>query len=716
MRTHIQVWKVSQCLAAAALLGGLLPAAMAANDAIDFELEEVTVTATKVQTNLQKTPMSIGVVSGDDIRQSGKSNLGQILQDVAGVEVQTAGNFGYYFWVRGIGSSPTFGQDPAVTTSINGVFQQMAQSTRGSFYDIDRVEVSRGPQSTLNGRNAMGGSVSVITAEPKLDYEASASFGTGSYDLLNGQGVLNAPFFGNRMAIRASVTAEKRDGYLSNGTSDSDLASANDTFKLILSGELQKTGGFGVGTADAGFVVPNQTATFGRGRYCRNLAECASAVITQPANVAGTAGPGFASLPTIPDFYQSFVPNQPYSRNFRSTQFYADLSWSTKWGEIWFQPTLVHSEARDFNTTFSLLTYAQWAERVLRLRPTATNPTWTTEKQDQLARGLATGINWNHLDQKQQTFELKFSSPEGSRLKWLAGLYTFSNKEKVRVSVTAGGTAGVFSTDAFGGPTPVPYCITPSSITAAAPLGAGCTTTNIPTDAVAVIPSLGTNPSLGEVNSIIRPGIDPSRKTTDQSIYGQITWPFTEQMRLTAGARYTKEEKSRDAEPSRNFYRPDDNTANPGQTNGTATAAFVTGPLVATANSWKILDYRATFERDFGERSMAYGSLSSGYRGGSFQNLPVAGSFNMRSGFSNTFNPEKLVSLEFGWRSDLFDDRLRANFSVYSYSYKDYQFNYNALVFSNQDPDALIAYTANVGNARSYGADIELRYLPTSSA
>lgn len=692
-----------------------------------FELTEVVVTATKTETNLQKTPISIGVVDGETIRESGKSNLAQILQDVAGVEAQTAGNFGYYFWVRGIGSSPTFGQDSAVTTSINGVFQQMAQSTRGSFYDIDRVEVARGPQSTLNGRNAMGGSVSVITAEPKLEFEASASAGVGSFDLMNGQGVLNAPFFGDKMAIRASVTSEKRNGYLSNGTSDSDLESGrfrwlikpNDDFKLILSAELQKTGGTGVGTADAGFVIPNQTTDFTLGRYCRTLTECANAVVTQPAAVAGTAGPGFSSLPLIDNYYTSFVPNQPYSRQFRSTQYYLDLNWNLGFADLYFQPTFMHAEAKDFNTTFSLLQYAQWAERVLRLRPTATNPTWTAQRQDELARGLATGINWNHLDQKQKTFELKLSSHADSKLKWLGGLYYFENREKVRVSVTAGGTTGAYSTDAFGGPTPVSFCSTPGTgVTAAAPFGTGCSAAgagSIPADATAIIPSLATLPSLGDVNSIIRPGIDPSRKTTDKAAYAQITVPFNDTLRATVGGRYTREEKSRDSEPSRNFYRPDDNTANPGQTNGTATNAFVTGPLIATANTWNVFDYRATVEKDLGadSASMVYGSVSTGYRGGTFQNLPVAGTQNMRPGFSNIYDPEKLTSFEVGVRSDLFNKRLRANLSVYHYMYKDYQYTYNALVFNNQDPDALIAYTTNVGDATSDGADFDLRYILT---
>lgn len=729
--------------------GGLLPLALSSTAfaqsgaSSGFELEEITITATKRETSLQETPISITALEGEDIQKSGRTSLAQILQNVAGVEANTAGNFGQYFWIRGIGSSPTFGQDSAVTVSVNGVFQQMAQSARGSFLDVDRVEVARGPQSTLNGRNALGGSVSIIGAEPKLDYEGTATVGAGNLHDLNGQLVLNAPI-GEIMAVRGAMSMEKRDGLLSNGTTDTDVLAGrlrwmikpSDAFKLILSADVQRTGGKGIGSADSGLIIPNQTTAFGLGRTCYTAAQCATAVQTIGAS-AGQAGAGFSSLPYVQNNYTSYAASDPYSRKFKSNTFYADLTWDLGFAQLYVQPTYMQSDAIDFNSTFSLLNYAQWAERINRLHgatPPATSAapvatqcgpagticnTWSTERIEQLARVLASGINWNHLRQDQKTFEARLSSPADSKLDWLGGLYYFRNDEKVRTSVTAGGTNGVYSLDAFGGPTPVNYCSTPSTASGTAPFGTGCAAIGgipagafsgsvaIPNDATGVVRSFSTDPGLMDALSSFRAGIDPRRYTTDYAGYAQVKYPFTDDLRLTVGGRYTRETKWRAAEPARNTYRVDNGIA------GTATGVLQSAPMLEQKITWNIADFRATLDYNITPESMVYGSVSTGFRGGAFQNLPVDANNVLLPGFKNYYDPEKLISYEIGSRNDFFGKRLRLNASAYYYDYRDYQYQYNALIYTGQDPDALIAYTTNVGKASSYGIDLESRFLLT---
>ncbi|MGC3980865.1 MAG: TonB-dependent receptor [Steroidobacteraceae bacterium] len=683
-----------------------------------FTLEEITITATKRETSLQDTPISVAAISGEDIQKSGRTTLAQILADVSGVEANTAGNFGTYFWVRGIGSSPTFGQDAAVTMSVNGVFQQSAQSTRGTFYDIDRVEVARGPQSTLQGRNSLGGSITVVTAEPKMTYESEGTIGIGDHNLFNAQGMLNMPL-NEVMALRGSFSTEKRDGWLSNGNSDSDtlagrlryMIKPSDDLKLIFSAEVSKTGGAGVGSAVTGLYVPNQVNEIPLGRYCRNVDECAGAIVAGGMSTA--PGATFNNLPQLNNFYTSFDAASPYSRKFKSSTYYMDLNWNLGFANLYLQPTFVHTNIVDYNQNFSMLSYVTWSEAVNRLQPG-----WSIERREQLAQGLSTSLNWNHLVQDQKTFELRVSSPDENKLQWLGGLYYFENKEKVRVSVTAGGMAGVYTAGA-----PTPYCITPSTVTAALPFGGGCTLTSIPTDASAVIRDIYTDPSLANIFDI-RSGIDPNRYARDYAAYGQVVYPFTDDLKLTVGGRYTKEKKWRAAEPNRSFYNANDNS--PG-----TTGIAISGPLEAFQVSWNIFDYRATLDYHFTPDNMVYGSISTGFRGGAFQNFPP-GAFQGTyvnagvttpwtavstpiPGFRNYYDPEKITSFEVGTRNDLLNKRLRLNASAYFYDYKDYQYSYAAFLYADQDPQSTVTYITNAGKATAYGADIESHYVVTNN-
>ncbi|MGC3980866.1 MAG: TonB-dependent receptor [Steroidobacteraceae bacterium] len=662
-----------------------------------FTLEEITITATKRETDLQKTAMSITALDGEEIEKSGKSNLAQILQDTAGVTANTAGQFGYYFWVRGIGSSPTFGQDAAVTTSVNGVFQQTAQSSRGTFYDIGRVEVARGPQSTLNGRNALGGSIAVITAEPKLEYEASGTVGIGNYHLLNSQGMLNAPLPGGISALRLAFSTEKRDGYISNGSNDSDveagrlrwLIQPSDDLKIILSADRQKSAGRGVGQSATGMFLPTETTEFSLGRYCRTVLECAGAVTP-----TGGAAAGFNSLPFVDSAYTTFNPRDPVSRQFTSTSYYGELNWDLGGAQLYVQPAWQKTDVLNYNHNFNNRDYALWSARVQ-----AQQPGWTNERKEQFARALATSLGFDRMIQEQKTFEVRISSPADSKLQWLGGLYYFNNKEATRTSMAAGGNAGVY-TAASG----APFCITSAGVTAATPFGSGCGTgtTGIPADAIAVIRNASTDPTLADWD-VIAP-FDPRREVTDYAGYAQLTYPIRDDLRLTGSSRYTRETKWRGYDPQRNYNRDDGNPASSG--------IFTTFSIPETEITWNNLDYRVTVDYDLAESSMIYASISTGFRGGGFLNIAATG---LRPGFKNYYDPEKLTSYEIGTRNDFMNKRLRVNATAYYYDYTDYQYTYNALVFADQDPQSSTAITINAGDSKSYGAELETRFLLTET-
>ena len=217
----------------------------------EFTLEEITVTAQKREENQQKVPMAMSVISADDINTLGKSNLDEILSDIPNAVISKA-NDGLRISLRGIAddTQTNHGQSvsmPTVALNMDGVFSNRKDTGSGLF-DMERVEVLYGPQSTLYASNSPGGIVNVVTANPKLDkYEVSGLVEYGNYNLLHTEGAMNAPISG-KVAVRAAFQTSIHDGYLSNGGMDEDMKSARlrllyqpaEELSFVLTGEISK--------------------------------------------------------------------------------------------------------------------------------------------------------------------------------------------------------------------------------------------------------------------------------------------------------------------------------------------------------------------------------------------------------------------------------------------------------------------------------------------
>ena len=230
-------------------------------------LPDIIVTAQKSASTAQKTPISIAVVSGNELRAQASTSLDDVLKNVRGVEVQGAGR-GLQLAIRGIGSDlpPGVGEG-AVSTNFDGVYNLRAESGQLGYFDVDRVEVLRGPQSTLYGRNATGGVVNIISADPILnDTSARVTIGAGNYDLLQGEAAANISR-SDTVAARIAITSINRDGYLSDGRDDQVGTAARLKLlfqptadaRIILGVEGTKIGGRGPGQVDqASFNAGNK--------------------------------------------------------------------------------------------------------------------------------------------------------------------------------------------------------------------------------------------------------------------------------------------------------------------------------------------------------------------------------------------------------------------------------------------------------------------------
>ena len=182
-------------------------------------LGEIVVTAQKRSENIQKTALAIEVLSGDELRSAGVTQADDLTKLATGV--QAAGGTTAQIYIRGVGDfGVTATANPAVVTSIDGVAISRPQAIGGNFFDLERVEILKGPQGTLYGRNASGGAVNLITAAPRLGETGGfIEANIGSYDQRGLEGAVNLGV-GDNAAVRASFQVNDRDGYLSDRTDD----------------------------------------------------------------------------------------------------------------------------------------------------------------------------------------------------------------------------------------------------------------------------------------------------------------------------------------------------------------------------------------------------------------------------------------------------------------------------------------------------------------
>jgi iron complex outermembrane receptor protein len=186
----------------------------------------ITVTAQRREETLQDAAIAINAATGEDLIRSGVTDASGLNKIAPSLYVSTGGGANAGYFVRGVGNFTNNGYTaPAVAFNIDGVYMGRPSSTIASFLDVNRVEVLKGPQGTLYGRNATGGAINVIPNTPRLGlFEGEVSAQYGNYDAYELTGVINVPV-AETIATRFAASYSDRDGYFSDGTgSAEDLA------------------------------------------------------------------------------------------------------------------------------------------------------------------------------------------------------------------------------------------------------------------------------------------------------------------------------------------------------------------------------------------------------------------------------------------------------------------------------------------------------------
>jgi iron complex outermembrane receptor protein len=235
MRRHIRSMSYKPLVTVASVCAGacLAGSALAAEDAI---ITEVVVTAQKREQNLQDVSIAVSALSGEDMTKAGMTMIEDIHERVPNLNISTAkGESKLRLFIRGVGQNDALAiADPGVGMYVDGVYYTRVTNLSFALNDIERVEVLRGPQGTLFGKNTIGGAINVITRDPQSVPELELGVGVGSWDRQALNMKVNGPLIEDRVLGRLSAQFDRHDGWATN---------RYDGRKLMRSQEIAVSGG-----------------------------------------------------------------------------------------------------------------------------------------------------------------------------------------------------------------------------------------------------------------------------------------------------------------------------------------------------------------------------------------------------------------------------------------------------------------------------------------
>jgi iron complex outermembrane recepter protein len=252
---------------AIAVMAVLQAYAAGAYAADEVEVDEVLVTAQRRSEAIERTPVAVSVIGAEALQRNAIVSESDLVAAAPGLLVkagQSSNQINYS--LRGQTVDAFSSSRPSVLPYVNEV--QIGGSGASSFYDLQSVQVLKGPQGTLFGRNATGGAVLLTTAKPTDEFEGSGSVRFGNYSLVNVQGMLNLPLVADKVLLRVAANYEKSDGFQDNlftGETNGDVDRKNarisltfkgDTFTNDLVIDYGKSGGNNIGSVVYNILPP----------------------------------------------------------------------------------------------------------------------------------------------------------------------------------------------------------------------------------------------------------------------------------------------------------------------------------------------------------------------------------------------------------------------------------------------------------------------------
>ncbi|POP53960.1 TonB-dependent receptor [Zhongshania marina] len=543
----------------------MLPSVAFAQDNKSLAIEEVVVSAQRREQNLQDVPISIQAFSENTLKDSGVDNIQNLGSVTPGLNM-TGQLQAVTPYIRGVGSpDASVGQESNVAVYIDGVYQANPNVTAFSFNNIERVEVLKGPQGTLFGRNATGGLLQIISKTPSDTPYIKGSVKAENYQTFGSKLYATNGLFDGVAGDIALVYSDQNDGYGENLTLNTDvnkstekgarvslLFDLSEDSSLLLAGDYAKRSS-SVGMYNA--VYPGSVAFDGQVIFAGCVAGMGGDPAAPTANQAGTCVPIAQDQATkAPDDWQD------------SYSAYLGESLSTTRG---FTATYTRSLG---NVDFKSIT--AWRE---------SSVSSDFEQSASALELIHIDINKQGYDTTSQEFQFSYL---GDRFNWVAGLYLYDD------------TSGM--------------------------VGRG----------------------LGISGAVVSPSqrIVAEIDTRSYAAFGEVVYSLRDSTRLTLGARFTKDERG----ITQDFY---------------SGGAFALSS--SDEESWSEPTWRVVLDQDFGESTLAYASLSRGFKSGNYNVSAAPGQVPV--------DPEFIDSFELGVKAQVLDNRLQFNFAAFAYDYTDMQ-------------------------------------------
>lgn len=606
-----------------AQLVGVIGLGFAANVGAQTAIEEVVVVAQHREQNIQDVPISVSALGSEQLESGNIFDASSIAMNVPGMSYGEFSPGQALISLRGINSADDgAGLDNSVALFLDGVYIGRGAGINFDMFDLERIEVLKGPQGALFGRNAIGGAINVMTRKPNLEsFEGKAALTVGNEGILRYQAFASGPF-NDQLSAKLVVNHREHDGFVRNTLLNTDVQNENqtslrgqllwdngDTMKWLLSVDSMDDDREDAGRApkvNGNFDYLGTTRTLGAGR------------------------PQTTATPT-----EGFSDRQSSGISLQG----------------------------DFSFASGVLT------SITGLRKVETD--WEMASVGAPLGGrfdLDAGVFGldvvDDIEEDIDTFsqELRWTSDLDGALNYVAGVYYFTEEtdrqEQFRIDRNT--------------------------------LQTGQLTVG---------------------NEWTRTQND----TTSYAVYGQGSWNFNEQWKLTFGGRYTKDDRDYTASAT-NCSLPDEAILAAGFAN-TANCEFggrrVNGSLriiaeafiVSTSNDWDDFSPMVSIQYRPSDAVMLFGTISTGYKSGGF-----AGSQGVASAASNPVDPENVTNIELGFKGDFLNDSLRLNATVFNMDYEDLQ-----VVRFGPVPNSEFGtfQTTNIGSADIKGVELDFLWYAT---
>ena len=210
----------------------LAPASAALAQDQSGAIEDIIVTAQKREESLQDTPISVSAFSEKMMAARDVTNIGGLAGYTPNVEINSGkgdgGSTNAAIFIRGVGQNDfIFPTDPGVGVYVDGVYIARSIGAMMDLSDIERVEVLRGPQGTLYGKNTIGGAINIISSRPGNEFKGQLRVTTGSRDRIDVEGKVSIPLIKDVLAIKIAAASKNQDGYVKRVSDGIDLGDTN---------------------------------------------------------------------------------------------------------------------------------------------------------------------------------------------------------------------------------------------------------------------------------------------------------------------------------------------------------------------------------------------------------------------------------------------------------------------------------------------------------